>query len=193
MASCDLICCSCHDVCASFYSCFAFPCPCSTNCCGLGVPPCGYNPLVHMLRFSHYKDFYRHPKLKWIPLWSDGCPTTTSLTSIPITEWLHADAQLTLIISHGNGQDLQYLTTDVVPRLRAGLRTPVNIVCYEYPGYSLSPLPTSEALCLRAAEATYRYVRKQLRVPARQVVAYGISLGTGPAVHLAAHHKVGVA
>jgi len=127
--------------------------------------------------------------MKWIPLWLDGCPST-GLASIPITEWLMADAQLTLIISHGNGQDLHYLSTDVVPRLRAGLRTPVNIVCYEYPGYSLSPLPTSEALCLRAAEATYRYVRKQLRVPASKIVVYGISLGTGPAVHTASHHEV---
>ena len=99
------------------------------------MPPCGYNPLAHLLRLPYYQSFYAHRNLKWIPLWSDGCPST-SLTSIPITEWRHPDAQLTLIISHGNGQDLQYLSTDVVPRLRAGLRTPVNIVCYEYPGYA---------------------------------------------------------
>lgn len=97
---------------------------------------------------------------------------------------------MTFIISHGNGQDLQYLTTDVVPRLR-GLKTPVNIVCYEYPGYSLSPLPTSEQMIIRAAEATYHYVRERLGMPSQSIVVYGISLGTGPAMHIAATQEVG--
>jgi pimeloyl-ACP methyl ester carboxylesterase len=103
---------------------------------------------------------------------------------------MRPDARLTLLISHGNGQDLQYLVEDVVLRLRC-LGTPVNLVCYEYPGYSLSGLPTSEGLILSAADAAYNHVRYVLGIPPEQIVVYGISLGSGPAVYTAASYDVG--
>jgi pimeloyl-ACP methyl ester carboxylesterase len=185
----DLYCCTAHDVGACPYAFLAFPCPCSTNCCGVGIPPCGYNPLAFLCRLPYYRKFTKHPHLRWIPLFGDH--GVSCGLAIPITVFLQPEATLTLLVSHGNGQDLQYLAEDVAPRLLQGLTTRVNIVCYEYPGYSLSPLPTSEGLCLRAAQAAYRYAREVLRVPARRIVPYGISLGTGPAVHLAARCEVG--
>jgi len=190
------ICCSYRDIGACPYACLAFPCPCSTNCCGIGIPPCGYNPLVFLIRYTYYREFSRFPRLQWLPLTSacssstPCCDTVACLHSVPMAEWRSPNAKFTFIVSHGNGQDLQYLCTNIVPRLQ-GLRTPVNIVCYEYPGYSLSALPTSEWLCLRAAEAAYHYVLTTLGTPQEQIVIYGISLGTGPAVHTAANHSVG--
>lgn len=196
------LCCSCRDIGACPYSCLAFPCPCSTNCCGCGVPPCGYNPCVYCLRFYVYREFAKRSELRWVSLTgSCNCCAAVSCCgspgispacchSIPVMEWLRPDAQFTLVVSHGNGQDLQYVAKEIVPRLH-GLRTPVNIVAYEYPGYSLSPLPTSEGLSLMAADAAYWYVRDELEVPAHQIVLYGISLGTGPAVHIAATQDVG--
>jgi pimeloyl-ACP methyl ester carboxylesterase len=180
--------CSMHDCAACPYSCLVFPCPCSGNCCGAGLPPCGYNPLLCVCRYPWYHQFAKHANLKWIRL-------LNSPWSVPITEFLggptrSATADFTLIVSHGNGQDLQYLTERVVPHLHK-LQMTVNIVCYEYPGYSLSALPTSEAGCLAAAEAAYHYVRHRLNVPARQIVLFGISLGTGPAMHIAANFEVG--
>lgn len=151
------------------------------------MPPCGYCPVVHLLRLPYYAGLVFHPNLRWVPLCDSPCGSSVC-SAVPITEWRRADARYTLIISHGNGQDLQYLTNDVAPRLQA-LRTPVNLVCYEYPGYSLSSLPTTEALCLRAAEAVYHDVCKS--TAATTVVMYGISLGTGPAMHIAAHFDVG--
>lgn len=157
---------------------------------------CGWVQLLGMR-----SDFVRRPEQRWVSLC--GCCNCCAKSacgcigcspaccySIPVMEWLKPDAEFTLIISHGNGQDLQYLANDIVPRL-AGLKISVNIVCYEYPGYSLSPLPTSEGLCLAAADVAYGYVRYQLGIPPHQIVMYGISLGTGPAVHIAAKYDVG--
>jgi pimeloyl-ACP methyl ester carboxylesterase len=143
----------------------------------------------------------RNKNLSWVPLWGESCnPSGLNrvctgcscgcFSSIPVVTWKKPNAELTLLISHGNGQDLDFLVNTVAPRFR-DLPTPINIVCYEYPGYSLSPLPTSESLCLMAAEAAYRYVRHDMGVPPEKIVAYGISLGTGTAVHVAANFEVG--
>eukprot|EP00928_Gymnodinium_smaydae_P064184 TRINITY_DN47593_c0_g1_i1.p1 TRINITY_DN47593_c0_g1~~TRINITY_DN47593_c0_g1_i1.p1 ORF type:complete len:335 (-),score=-9.68 TRINITY_DN47593_c0_g1_i1:15-983(-) len=193
------LCFTCREIGACPYTCLVFPCPCSNNCCGIGVPPCGYNLCPYLLRLPYYYDFLHRSNMRWISLCSSrerasskcctGCGVAC-IDSIPITEWRQPGAQITLIISHGNGQDLKYLTDDVVPRLQC-LHTPVNIVCYEYPGYSLSPLPTSEALCKQAAISVYQYVHEHCGVQARRIVLYGISLGTGPAIYTAATCEVG--
>ena len=98
-------------------------------------------------------------------------------------------AELTVIISHGNAQDLAYLR-DLVNTLHRRLSVPVQFLAYEYPGYSLSQLPTSEQMCLQAGEAAYLYARHELSIPDERIVAWGISLGTGPAVHISAKFPV---
>lgn len=45
--------------------------------------------------------------------------------------------------------------------------------------------PPSEENCYADIEAAYMYLRKTLRVPARNIVLYGRSLGSGPSCHLA--------
>ena len=97
--------------------------------------------------------------------------------------------ELTVLLSHGNAQDLAYLR-ELVGTLHRRLSIPVQFLAYEYPGYSLSNLPVSEQMCLYAAEGAYIYAREELGIPPERIVAWGISLGTGPAVHMAAQFPV---
>jgi abhydrolase domain-containing protein 17 len=45
--------------------------------------------------------------------------------------------------------------------------------------------PPSEENCYADIEAAYDYLRNDLKVPARNIVLYGRSLGSGPSTHLA--------
>ena len=60
---------------------------------------------------------------------------------------------------------------------------------YSYCSYSLSKLnhgaQPSEAGCKRSVEAAWRYLTTELQVPAQDIVIFGRSIGSGPAVHLA--------
>jgi abhydrolase domain-containing protein 17 len=51
---------------------------------------------------------------------------------------------------------------------------------------SVMPGPPSEEHCYADIEAAYDYLRKELHVPAQNIVLYGRSLGSGPSTHLAA-------
>jgi abhydrolase domain-containing protein 17 len=64
--------------------------------------------------------------------------------------------------------------TNACPRLLTTV-----FVCY-YLG------PPSEEHCYADIEAAYDYLRKELQVPAQNIVLYGRSLGSGPSTHLAA-------
>lgn len=62
----------------------------------------------------------------------------------------------------------------------------VNIMCYEYSGYSYATGSPSEEMCYRNIEAAYSYLRNILGIPASQIVLFGRSLGSGPSCYLAA-------
>eukprot|EP00930_Biecheleria_cincta_P074516 TRINITY_DN61730_c0_g1_i1.p1 TRINITY_DN61730_c0_g1~~TRINITY_DN61730_c0_g1_i1.p1 ORF type:complete len:256 (-),score=31.36 TRINITY_DN61730_c0_g1_i1:97-864(-) len=93
-------------------------------------------------------------------------------------------APLTLLYTHGNAEDLGQ-SLAVISRMSSICNASVFAV--EYPGYSISEAsgPT-EALCYEAVEAAFDYLVKVLKVSPRCIVPYGRSLGSGPAVHLAA-------
>lgn len=105
-------------------------------------------------------------------------------------------SRFTLLYSHGNAEDLglslDYI--DVFSQL-----TQCSILAYEYVGYSLSyleGLAPSEDGCYRSAEAAWRYLTLDLGLRAGDIVLFGRSIGSGPAVHLAfgpAKHCAGVA
>jgi len=89
-----------------------------------------------------------------------------------------------VIAFHGNGmypEDFGSISADLV-KMRAGVIAPA------YPGYPRSPGHPSEAAIHAMAEATYDWVRATY--PASPVIVLGHSLGSGPAVRLAARHEV---
>lgn len=63
----------------------------------------------------------------------------------------------------------------------------VSALCFDYRGFGRSPGEVSERGMLEDAEAAYQSLRAQ-GVPDDHILLWGHSLGSGPAVHLAARH-----
>jgi len=98
---------------------------------------------------------------------------------------------LTLLYSHGNAEDLGLHMEYIDALVRA---TRADVLTYEYVGYSLSRIEEnaepSEAGCIRSVDAAWRYCADQLEIPPSQIIIYGRSIGSGPAVDLASREKV---
>lgn len=98
----------------------------------------------------------------------------------------HPDAVFTILYFHGNAEDLG----DLYPHLNDLHDHGFAVFAMDYRGYGLSGGAPGEQSVYADAEAVFAYVTEQLRVPAGRVILYGRSLGSGPAVELAARHPV---
>ena len=88
--------------------------------------------------------------------------------------------EMCIIYCHGNAEDLGHIW----PHLqRMALHLGLPVYGFDYPGYGTADGISSEAGCYAAAEAVWAHVRN--KHPHAEVVVYGRSLGSGPAVHLA--------
>ena len=98
-------------------------------------------------------------------------------------------SRVTLVFSHGNAEDLGYLA----PFLEALRDTAgVSVIAYDYRGYGRSSgPPASETSAYRDIEAVYGWAVETLRIPPGRIILHGRSVGSGPAVHLAATRPVG--
>ncbi len=96
-------------------------------------------------------------------------------------------ARHTLLLSHGNAEDLGHLQ----PLLRLLHRAGFGVLAYDYRGYGLStPAVPSEKRAIEDAEAVYRHAVDQLGVAPSQLIVHGRSLGGGPTLELATRHPV---
>ena len=96
-------------------------------------------------------------------------------------------AQLTLLFSHGNAEDLG-MVYDWFREVSRELD--VNVLAYDYTGYGLNTGPCSEEDCFADIEAAFNYATDVLNVPPGRIVLYGRSLGSGPSCHLARQQSV---
>jgi len=88
-----------------------------------------------------------------------------------------------ILLCHGQSGNI---ATTVRPRYYAHLRDlGVNILAFDWRGFGLSGSEPSEEGLYRDATAAYNYLRAALRVPPDDIVIYGHSLGTAPAIELA--------
>ena len=96
------------------------------------------------------------------------------------------DAKYTILHSHGNGEDMG---DDfwIYERLS---RQGFNVLGYDYPGYGTSTGTPSEAGCYRAIEAAYEYLTDTAKTPPNRIILLGKSIGSGPAVDLAARKPI---
>merc|ERR1719450_2077017 len=68
----------------------------------------------------------------------------------------------------------------------------MNVLAVEYPGYGLlHGLPVSEAGLKETALTAFRFVLDELKVAYEQVILFGRSIGSGPAIYLASRFPVG--
>ncbi len=95
-------------------------------------------------------------------------------------------APLTVLYSHGNGNDLGQLEGLLDELHRHGFA----VLAYDYEGYGTSTGSPSEPALYRDADAAYEYLTTTLGVRPEHVLLHGFSLGGAAAVELAAHHPV---
>jgi hypothetical protein len=102
--------------------------------------------------------------------------------------WIPApQAEVTLLAFHGNAANLPN-RAEIYDLLRSA---PANVLAVEYRGYGRSEGSPSEAGIYRDARAGYEYLTRQRGIAPGRIVAYGASLGSTVAAHLAAEREVG--
>merc|ERR1719217_787908 len=68
----------------------------------------------------------------------------------------------------------------------------VNVLACEYPGYGLlGKIPPSEDMLYEVVLTVFRFVVDELKVAYEQIILFGRSIGSGPAVYLASRFPVG--
>ena len=99
--------------------------------------------------------------------------------------YLHSFSSRYLVFyHHGNGEDLQ----EILPRLQSLRNAGFSVLAWDYPGYGTSDGKPSEDLVQDVASQIWEAIPSQFGFRHENVVLYGRSLGSGPAIFLASRH-----
>jgi len=94
-----------------------------------------------------------------------------------------------ILVCHGNAEDLG-MTFPFVRHMRDQFK--MNVLAVEYPGYGLlSNIPASEVALKEVVLTAFRFVLDELKVAYEQIILFGRSIGSGPAIYLASRFPVG--
>ncbi|MFP6854629.1 MAG: alpha/beta hydrolase [Opitutales bacterium] len=132
-------------------------------------------PMLFPAPASSYDDAYPTVTLKT----ADGLEVAGYYIENPL-------ASLTLLFSHGNGEDIGRMQEYLEELRDLGF----SVFAYDYPGYGLSQGTPTENGCYHAADAAYDYLVNERGVDPNAIVLYGRSLGGGPSMELASRHPV---
>jgi abhydrolase domain-containing protein 17 len=91
-------------------------------------------------------------------------------------------SRFTLLVSHGNAEDLGDDRFWLEDLRRAGF----SVFAYDYEGYGASEGRASEKAAYQDEAAAYDYLAITLRTPPDRIIIFGRSVGSGPATYLAA-------
>jgi fermentation-respiration switch protein FrsA (DUF1100 family) len=91
-------------------------------------------------------------------------------------------ARFTLLVSHGNAEDLSD-DRDWLEELR---RAGFSVFAYDYQGYGTSEGQPSEQGLYEDENAAYDYLVANLKTSPDRIIIFGRSVGAGPAVYIAA-------
>ena len=89
--------------------------------------------------------------------------------------------RFTLLVSHGNAEDLG----DIRPWLDDMHDAGFSVLAYDYEGYGTSQGKPSEKAAYEDEIAAYDFLAIRLGTPPDRIIIFGRSVGTGPAVQLA--------
>jgi fermentation-respiration switch protein FrsA (DUF1100 family) len=95
-------------------------------------------------------------------------------------------AKFTLLVSHGNAEDLgddRFWLEDL-------RKTGFSVLGYDYEGYGTSDGKPGEQAAYDDESAAYDYLAGTLGIPPDRIIIFGRSVGTGPAVYIAARKPV---
>lgn len=141
---------------------------------------------------TYNKDSFKS-QLCWIP-WNEAVSPDKArdvryAEGIPCI-WLPAPRSAgVMLFCHGNAEDLG-MSYSFLRHMRDQFK--MNVLAFEYPGYGLlSSCVASEAALKEVALTAFRFVLEDLKVAYEQVIVFGRSIGSGPAVYLASRFPVG--
>ena len=95
-------------------------------------------------------------------------------------------ATFTVLFSHGNAEDIGY----VAPLLEKIRDAGFSIFAYDYQGYGTSEGKPTEQHAYDDEDAAYNYLVQVVHIQPNRIIAFGRSVGTGPATDLASHRPV---
>jgi fermentation-respiration switch protein FrsA (DUF1100 family) len=91
-------------------------------------------------------------------------------------------AKFTLLVSHGNAEDIG----DDRPWLEELRRAGFSVFAYDYEGYGASEGKATEKAAYQDEAAAYEYLAVDLGTPPDRIIIFGRSVGSGPATYIAA-------
>jgi len=97
------------------------------------------------------------------------------------------NSDLVVLYSHGNGEDIASAMDLVTEIYELGF----SVLIYDYAGYGTSEGKPGVSQTKLDIEAAYQYLISVEKIPAKNIIIYGRSIGGGPSVHLASKNKVG--
>jgi fermentation-respiration switch protein FrsA (DUF1100 family) len=95
-------------------------------------------------------------------------------------------AKFTLLVSHGNAEDLGDDRSWLEDLRHAGF----SVFAYDYQGYGTSQGKPGEKSAYDDEMAAYNYLITNLKTAPDRVIIFGRSVGSGPALHLATRRPV---
>ncbi|HEX9784229.1 MAG TPA: alpha/beta hydrolase [Opitutaceae bacterium] len=124
---------------------------------------------------SSYRDGGRITKI----VADDGTPLTAIHLPVP-------KAVATVLYLHGNAEDIG----DIIPHLEEMQRRGLAVVAFDYRGYGTTPGSPTERNVNADTRTVFRHLVENLGVASDEVLLYGRSLGSGPAIELATRETV---
>ncbi len=106
--------------------------------------------------------------------------------SISALHLVNADADYTVLYSHGNAEDLGDLRQLLEEYRDEGF----SVFAYDYSGYGTSSGRPSTRNVSEDAEAALRYLWEHEKIPLDRIIIHGRSVGGGPALYLAEKNDV---
>jgi len=131
-------------------------------------------------------------ELIWVPCGPDRpdeaalCGSVRS-DSVPCVLLPYESARFLIMFFHSNAEDLGRCRWFCL-FLREQFQC--HVLAVEYPGYGICPGTATREGILANAHAAMNFVTDALQLPLEQVKIFGRSIGTAPALHLAAKYRV---
>src|ERR1051326_5718923 len=108
--------------------------------------------------------------------------TTSNGNKISAVYLPNPSAKFTLLVSHGNAEDIGDDRYWLEELRRAGF----SVFAFDYEGYGTSQGKATEKSVYQDEAAAYDYLAINLKTPPDRIVIFGRSVGTGPATYIAA-------
>lgn len=105
---------------------------------------------------------------------------------VPYILYLAKNAKKYVVFAHGNGSDIIKMDkygTELSKMLN------INVILFEYPGYSVCDKTPSEQGCYNNLEKIINFMINNMKISKNNIYLVGNSLGTGVVAHYAATHQ----